>query len=231
MIHARTQRQFGEETYQKLINHTIMIVGLGGVGGYVAESLARFGIKHLILVDHDTVEASNINRQIVALHSTIGNLKVDVLKKRITDINPEIEITVYPVFYNADTKTKLFEHKIDFIVDAIDTITYKIDLAKECLNRDIGHIAVMGTGDKLGPENLNIMPLYKTQTDPIARVMRRKLKTHPGYKTLQTVCSFEQPSAINKEGRTPTSNAFVPASAGLMASSYVTRYLLEKIKR
>ena len=227
MIHSRTQLQFGETTYKKITHHTVMVVGLGGVGGYVVESLARFGIKHLILVDHDVVEESNINRQIAATHSTIGELKVDVLKKRIKDINPDILVTTYPTFYNADTKTNLLNHDIDFIVDAIDTITFKIDIAKTCLDRNIPHIAVMGTGDKLAPEQLQLTPLYKTQTDPIARVMRRKLKHHPHYKKIQTVCSFEQPHAKDKVGRTPSSNAFVPASAGLLAASYVIRYLLE----
>ncbi|MCF7925322.1 MAG: ThiF family adenylyltransferase [Candidatus Izimaplasma sp.] len=225
MIQNRTKNQFGDTLFNDITNHTVMIVGVGGVGGYVVEALARFGIKHLILVDHDTVELSNINRQIVALHSTVNKQKVAVLKERVKDINPDILVTTYPVFYDATTKDMIFKEKIDFLVDAIDTITYKIDIVKSCLDNNIKFITVMGTGDKIAPEELKLVPLHQTQIDPIARVMRRKLKHHPQYKQIQTVCSFETPRALNKQGRTPTSNSFVPASAGLLAASYVIRSL------
>lgn len=228
MIHERTIQQFGNEEYSRIIDHTVCIVGVGGVGGYAVEALARFGIKKLIIVDDDTVEASNINRQLCALHSTVGLKKVDVFKNRILDINPEIEVVALYERFNAES-TLLTDYDIDFVIDAIDSLKEKTSLISQCLDLNIKIVSVMGTGNKVEPESFKILPLHKTSMDPIARILRKQLKMHSKYKTIQTVCSIETPEQFEKSKQVPASNSFVPASAGLLAASYIIRVLTNQL--
>lgn len=230
MIHDRTIKQFGIEMFTKLSNQRIMIVGVGGVGGYAVEALARFGIKHLTLVDDDHVEQSNINRQLCALQSTIGMSKVTVFKNRIADIDPSIVVVPYEHRFNASTKQILFNQPIDYVIDAIDSLDDKTLLIETCLDLKIPFVSVMGTGNKLAPEQLQVMPLHRTQMDPIARILRKAFKHHPDYKKITTICSFEAPTFEEKIIGGPTSNAYVPGSAGLLAASVAIRTLLKQIE-
>jgi tRNA A37 threonylcarbamoyladenosine dehydratase len=230
MRESRTVQQFGKNNYNALIDHTVMVVGVGGVGGYTVEALARFGIKHIIIVDDDIVEPSNINRQLCALESTIGKYKVDVFKARILDINPTIRVTAIKQRFTSDSKALISNQPIDFVVDAIDSMKDKIALIETCLDHDIDFISSMGTGDKIAPESLEVIPLYKTKIDPIARKLRKHFKNHSNYKCINTICSYELPQFESKESFNPTSSAFVPAAAGLIAGSVVIRSLLASIK-
>lgn len=219
MIDERTLQLIGEDAFDMIQSKKVVIFGLGGVGGYVAEALARAGIKHFVLVDHDTISESNLNRQILALHSTLGQKKIDVAKKRILDIRSDAFVEVYDLFYLPDIlkKDEIFKD-VDYIIDAIDTITAKIDLVLEAKQRNIPLIASMGTGNKLHPEMLEVADIYKTEMCPLCKVMRRELKKRE-VKSLKVVYSKEKPIATGT--RTPASMVFVPASAGLLIASEV----------
>ena len=217
----------GKEKIDKLTKSTVLIFGLGGVGGSAVEAIARSGFGTIILVDNDTVELSNINRQLVALHSTINKPKVDVLKERISDINPRCVVKTYNLFYDFESKHKIWENKIDYVIDCIDTITFKIDIVKECFSRNIPLISVMGTGNKYHPEKLEIIPLSKTEYDPIAKVMRHKLRTDFNLNKIMVVASKEVPEKVDSTKQSPSSNAFVPNTAGLLAASYIFNKALE----
>ena len=217
----------GLEKVQNLKTKTVVIFGLGGVGGNAVEAIARSAFGTIILVDKDTVESSNINRQLVALHSTINQPKTEILKQRILDINPNCTVITYNMFYNFETKEELWKHKIDYVIDAIDTITFKIDIAKECHNRNITHISVMGTGNKYHPEKLEIIPLSKTEYDPIAKVMRNKLKHDYKLNKIMVVASKEVPDKTDSTKQSPSSNAFVPSTAGILAASYIFNKAIE----
>ncbi len=219
MQDERTLQLIGEKNFASLQSKTILIFGLGGVGGYVAEALARVGIRHFILVDHDTVALSNLNRQIIALHSTLGQKKIEVMKKRILDIRSDAKIECYDMFYLPEylDKDKLF-YGVDYIVDAVDTITAKIDIVLEAQKRGIPLISAMGTGNKLRPELLEVTDIYRTEMCPLCKVMRRELKKR-NVAFLKVVYSKEQPQKVGS--RTPASMIFVPASAGLLIASEV----------
>lgn len=217
----------GEEKVAKLKNSTVLIFGLGGVGGNAVEAIARSAFGTIILVDKDTVEMSNINRQLVALNSTIDLPKTEVLKQRILDINPHCNVITYNLFYNFDTKDQIWENKIDYVIDCIDTMTFKIDIAKECQSRNITHISVMGTGNKFHPEKLEIIPLSKTEYDPIARVLRNKLKKECNLSKIMVVASKEAPLKVDSTTTSPSSNAFVPNTAGILAASYIFNKAIE----
>jgi len=224
---SRLIQLIGEEKMNKITNASVLVFGLGGVGGNAVESIARSGYGTIILVDRDTVELSNINRQLVATTKTIHQTKVDVLQKRILEINPNCNVITHNVFYNVETKDTIWNHKIDYVIDCIDTITFKIDIAKECLNRRIPFISVMGTGNKCHPEKLEIMKLSKTEYDPIAKVMRHKLKREPNYEKIMVVASKEIPTKVDSQKLSPSSNAFVPNTAGLIAASYIFNKTIE----
>jgi len=228
MRFSRLEQLVGTQTLQALADKTVLILGLGGVGGFAAESIARSGFGHIILVDKDTVEESNINRQIIALDSTVHNPKVEVMKARIFDINPKCDVTIYQTFYNEQTKDTIWNHKIDYMIDCIDTITFKIDLIKEATIRHIPFISVMGTGNKYHPEQLQIIPLSKTQYDPIARVIRNKLRNTHKLQEIMTVCSTEQPEKVDSTTMSPSSNVFVPNTAGILAASYIFNLAIGK---
>ena len=228
MIFERTIRQIGQENLNKLQQSTVLILGIGGVGGNAVEALVRGGIGKVILVDKDTVDSSNINRQLVALHSTIGLPKVEVMKNRIKDINPDCEVITYHTFYNDDTKTAILSHDIDFICDCIDTVTYKIDIIKEALRSNTRIISSMGQGNKFHPERLEIEDLFKTTYDPIARVIRNKLRKERIQGKVPVVYSQEQPIKSDSQVSGPTSNSYVPSVAGIIMASYIINTIIEK---
>ena len=212
----------GEENFRKLNDSTVMIFGLGGVGSYVAEALARAGIGKLILVDSDDVDISNINRQLYALHSTLNVKKVEIAAERIKDINPNCTVKSIAAFYNAGDGEKFFTDNYTYVVDAIDTVSAKIDIALECQNRNIPLISCMGTGNKLHPELFEISDIYKTSVCPLCRVMRRELKSRD-VKKLKVVYSKEQPKSNSQKSRVPASISFTPPVAGFLLASEVVK--------
>lgn len=228
MRFSRLEQLIGVDTVRELASKTVLIIGLGGVGGSATEAIARSGFGHLIIVDQDVVDESNINRQIIALDSTMHQPKVEVMRDRIHDINPQCNVTAYHQFYNHETKHKIWEHNIDFVIDCIDTITFKIDIIKEATNRKIPVISVMGTGNKYHPEQLAIMPLSKTEYDPIARVIRHKLRHDYPMNHIAVVASKEMPEKVDSTTMKPSSNAFVPNTAGILAASYIFNIAIGK---
>lgn len=216
----------GDEAFLKLKNSSVIVFGLGGVGSYAAEALARAGVGKLTLVDSDRVDVTNINRQLYALSSTVGALKTQVAAERVKDINPLCEVKTIPEFYNAGDGDKFFSEKFTYAVDAIDTVSAKIDIAVECEKRGIPLIACMGTGNKLHPELFEISDIYKTSVCPLCRVMRRELKSR-GIKKLKVVYSKEQPKVNKEMGRVPASISFTPPVAGMLLAAQVIRDICE----
>lgn len=208
----------------QLKNKTVAIVGIGGVGGYVAESLARSGVGKLILVDYDVVDETNINRQIIALHSTIGKEKVSLMEERIHDICEDTQVVSYRIMYGEENRYDIFSEKIDFLVDVCDIVRSKQILITECLNRGIPFISSMGTGNRLDPSKLTVTDLAKTEGDPLARIMRKWAKDRGIRTPIPVLYSSELP--IKTGTRQPGSLIFVPASAGLLIGSYIVRYFL-----
>lgn len=225
-IFDRFKKIIDEDSFKKINKSTILVIGLGGVGGYVVESLVRSGIGKIIIVDKDTVEETNINRQIIALNSTIGLNKTDEFEKRIKDINPDCETKKITDFILKDNIDLLFEEKIDYLVDACDTTTTKKLIIDECLKRDIPFITCMGTGNRFDPSKLEIVDIRKTSNDPLARIIRRYVKDMKINKKVMCLCSKEIP--IKTRDYTPGSTAFVPPSAGLLISSYIIREIIKK---
>ena len=228
-LFERTRRLIGAENFFKLSSATVAIFGIGGVGSFTAEALARSGIGHLILIDKDNIDVTNINRQIHALNSTIGKSKVEVMRSRILDINPAAQVDAVQKFYlpgeNADS---FFICRYDYVVDAIDTITAKINLAAECQRRNIPLISSMGAGNKLDPTRFKVADIFKTSVDPVAKIMRKKLKDI-GVKNLKCVYSDEVPRSIDSEnlnGKVIGSTAFVPSVAGLIIAAEVVKDLI-----
>ncbi|MBE6836266.1 MAG: tRNA threonylcarbamoyladenosine dehydratase [Ruminococcaceae bacterium] len=220
----RTELLLGKEAMEKLASCRVAVFGVGGVGGYCAEALARSGIGTLDLIDSDKVSVTNLNRQIIALHSTVGLYKVDVAKERFEDINPNIKINAFKVFYSPETENDFDFSKYDYIVDAIDTVTGKIALVVNAEKSGTPIISSMGAGNKLHPEMFEISDIYKTSVCPLARVMRRELKQR-GIKKLKVVYSKEQPSVTPSEY--PSSIAFTPSAAGLIIAGEVIRDLIK----
>ena len=219
---SRNEIIISKEKQDILNSKTVAIFGIGGVGGYVAESLARAGIKNLILIDNDTISISNINRQIIALHSTIGKYKVDVMRERLKDINPNINIITFKTFIkDGNSKEILQSQKIDYIVDAIDTVSAKLELIKFANELNTPIISSMGTGNKLSPEKLEITDINKTTVCPLAKKIRKELK-QLGIKKLTVVYSTEEPTKLI-ETSTIGSISFVPSIAGLLISSKIIR--------
>ena len=199
-------------------NLTVLVLGLGGVGSYAVESIVRSGIKKIILVDNDIIDKTNLNRQLISLNSNIGKYKTDEFSKRIKDINPNVEIRIITEFITKQNVNILFEDNIDYIVDACDTIETKKELIKECVVRNIKFISCMGTGNKFDPSRLKIMDIRKTSYDPLAKIIRKMVKDENIKQKIYVVCSDEKPIKISgKIG----SNSFVPATAGLLCTSYI----------
>ena len=224
----RLEMLIGKDNLNILKNKSVLILGVGGVGGYVAEALARSNIGTLILVDYDIVDVTNINRQIIALESTIGKKKVDVLEERIKDINSGCKIIKIDKFIDLNNLEDLFKYNIDFFVDACDTVTTKKEVIKKCLDKDIDFISSMGTGNKLDPSKLEIIDIRKTVNDPLARILRKFIKDEKINKKVMVLSSKELP--IKTGERTPGSTAFVPSSAGLLIASYIIRIFINNEK-
>ena len=232
----------------KLKNSRVAVFGAGGVGGYVIEALARCGIGTLDVIDDDKVNITNLNRQIIALHSTVGRYKVDVIKERVADINPDAIVHTYKTFYMPETKNEFDFTFYDYVVDAIDTVTGKIELVLQAREAEVPIISCMGAGNKVNPTALEVADIYKTSVCPLAKVMRRELKKR-GVKHLKVVYSKEKPlvpqveieiscrnnctcppeTAANCEVRKPIpgSTSFVPSAAGLIIASEVIKDLLD----
>ena len=223
---SRLEKVIGSDNVNDLSNKSVLVLGVGGVGGYVVESLARSNIGTLILVDYDKVEESNINRQIIALNSTIGRSKVDVLEERIKDINSGCKVIKIDKFIDNNNFNELFDNNIDYFVDACDTVLVKKLVIKECLKRNIPFISSMGTGNKLDPSKLEIIDIRKTVNDPLARLLRKFVKDEKINKKVMVLSSKELP--IKTGERTPGSTAFVPSSAGLLIASYIVRSFIDK---
>ena len=219
----RTLLLIGEEAINKLNNSKVLIFGVGGVGGYVAEALARTGVGSITIVDKDTVSESNINRQIIALHSTVGRDKVDVLKERMLDINPNLQVDARKCFFLPENAHEFDFSQYDYIVDAVDTVTAKLQIIIQAKEAGVPVISAMGAGNKVHPEMFEIADIYKTEMCPLAKVMRRELKNR-GIKKLKVVYSKEKPVY---KGDVPGSIAFSPSVAGLLMASEVVRELCE----
>jgi len=229
-IFSRTEMLFGKENVEKLKNKRVIVFGIGGVGGYVCEALARTGVGKIDLVDNDTVSESNINRQIIALHSTVGKYKTEVMRERMLDINPNIEVNIYNTFYTPDTSNQFDFSKYDYVVDAIDTVSGKIELVLQAQGSNTLIISSMGAGNKVNPCDFKVADIYKTSVCPLARVMRTELKKR-GVKKLKVVYSEEYPvitSESTENGkRIPASCAFTPSVAGLIIASEVIKDLIK----
>ena len=225
---SRAELLIGKQSLEKLQKSKVAIFGIGGVGSYVVEGLARSGIGNFILVDNDEVSETNINRQIIATTKTIGMPKVEVAKERILEINPDANIEIFKEFFMPDSKD-FFDESVDYIVDCIDTITGKIELVLRANKLHIPIISCMGTGNKLDPTRFEVADIYKTEVCPLAKVMRKELKTR-NIKKLKVVYSKEDPIKIMnglKEGiskkQTPGSISFVPSVAGLIIAGEVVK--------
>ncbi|MBQ9991069.1 MAG: tRNA threonylcarbamoyladenosine dehydratase [Lachnospiraceae bacterium] len=229
---SRTELLLGEEAMNRLKEARVIIFGIGGVGGHVAEALVRSGIGRLDLVDHDRVSLTNLNRQIVALHSTIGELKVEVMARRARDINPEIQVNTHPCFYLPETAGEFDFSLYDYVVDCIDTVTGKLQIIEAAKAAGVPVISSMGAGNKLDPTQFRVSDIAKTSVCPLAKVMRRELKKR-GISGVKVVYSTEEAvklksSSTEDKGKRrtlPGSTAFVPSVAGLILASQVVKDL------
>lgn len=222
---SRVALVIGQEKLPVLQQARVAVVGLGGVGSYVAEALARSGVGHLLLIDADTVASSNVNRQLPALTSTIGALKTDVVRQRLLDINPDCEIVTDSRFYEPGAFDEFFVGNFTYVADAIDSTASKVDLLKECAERGLPVISAMGTGNKLDPAFLTIADISKTSMCPLARSVRKHLRS-AGIERGVTVVYSREPVQRAELGAVPGSMVFVPASAGLLMASYIVRQII-----
>lgn len=224
---SRTELLIGKEGIEKLQNAKVAIFGIGGVGSYVVEALVRAGIKNFILVDKDEVDITNLNRQIIATRKTIGKPKVEVAKNRILEINPNANVEIYQEFFLPKSKG-ILDETVDYIVDSVDTVTAKIELVMRANKLNIPIISSMGTGNKLDATKFEISDIYKTQVCPLAKVMRKELKTR-GIKKLKVVYSKEEPiKHDNVDGKQiPASISFVPSVAGLIIAGEVIKDIIK----
>lgn len=223
----RTSTLIGEANLEKLQNSRVAIFGVGGVGGFVLEALVRSGIGSIDIIDNDTVSISNINRQIIATHDTLGEYKVDVARARALSINPDMNIRTYKTFYLPENSAEFDFSEYDYIVDAVDTVTAKIEIIVNAKQAEIPVISCMGTGNKLDPTRFEITDIYKTSVCPLAKVMRRELKKR-GIDSLKVLYSKEEPIK-NEEGRTPPASiAFVPSVAGLIIAGEVVKDIMKR---
>lgn len=232
-IYSRTRMLIGDKALEKLKNSKVIVFGVGGVGGYATEALARSFIGEITVVDSDSVSYSNINRQILATHSTVDKLKVEVAKERILDINPQCIVNTSDTFFLPENSSQFDFSEYDYIIDAVDTVSAKIELAKIAQENDIPIISSMGTGNKLHPEMLEISDIYKTSVCPLARAMRNLCKRND-IKKLKVVYSKEEPikhtEVIGDNGKAvPASSAFVPAAAGIIIASAVVNDLIKDV--
>lgn len=229
---SRTELLIGEEAIKKLNNSRVAVFGVGGVGGYVVEALVRTGVGEIDIIDNDTVALTNLNRQIIATYDTIGKYKVDVMENRILSINPNCIVNKYKTFFLPENKDSFPFEKYDYVVDAIDTVAGKIGIIEKCNSLNTPLITACGCGNKLNPQGFIVSDIYKTKIDPLARVLRTELKKR-GIKKLKVVYSLETPlkpkasEEASSKRQVPGSNAFVPASAGLLIASEVIKDLIK----
>ena len=221
---TRTEAILGPEAVQRVQNSRVLLFGVGGVGAACAEALARGGVGSITLVDPDTVCESNLNRQVVALHSNLGQYKAEAMAARIRDIHPECDVTTLCIFYGAENADSIDFFSYDYVIDAIDSVASKLLLIEKCMAVGTPVISSMGTGGKLDPGQLRIADVYKTETCPLARVMRRELKKR-GVKKLDCVFSSEEPTRRPEAGNTIGTVSFVPPVAGYMLAGFVIRKL------
>ena len=248
MLHqfSRNELAIGTEGLDVMRNSTVAVLGVGGVGSFAAEALARSGVGRIILIDKDVVDITNINRQIHALMTTIGQPKAELMKERIKLINPECDVVSPRMFYTEETYEQVFAYPLDYMLDASDTISYKIHLIKECLQRGLPIVSCMGAANKMDPTKFQVADISKTSMDPMARVIRLKLRKQGIHKGVKVVFSTEMPvrpredvtqrivpdsaPEFRKAQMPPASNAFVPSVAGLILASVAIRDLLAKNK-
>lgn len=227
---TRTQMLLGKEAVDSISNKHVAVFGIGGVGSFCAEALARAGVGHLTLVDDDCVSVSNINRQLIALTSTVGQNKTDVMAKRIFDINPHCNVTVITKRYSEETRELFFSLPMDYIADCIDSVSCKTDLIASAIHRDVPIISAMGTGNKLDPSKFMITDLSKTSGCPLARVMRRELKKRGilHHTVLYSTEPALKPLFQPEEGKQcPGSVSWVPSCAGLMIAGHIIKSLIQ----
>lgn len=220
----RTVRLIGEVAQRRLIKSSVAVFGIGGVGSFAAEALARAGIGRLMFIDADVVDPTNLNRQLAALNSTIGQPKCEVMKRRALDINPNSRIEAVQMFYDADTADRLELAKFDYIIDAIDSVSSKLLLIARASAAGVRIISAMGAGNKLDPTEFKVADIYDTKVCPLARVMRRELKKR-GISKLKVVYSEEKPISPSGDARLPASIAFVPSVCGLVLAGEVIKEL------
>lgn len=229
--YERTRMLIGDTAIDKLEKSSVIIFGIGGVGSFTAEAIARAGVGNITLVDNDSITLTNINRQIIALNSTLGRMKTEVMAERIHDINPLCKVNCINEFILYDNINDVLNKKYDYCVDAVDTVTAKIAIIMRCMELDIPLISSMGTGNKLNPERLEITDIYKTSVCPLAKVMRKELRAR-GVKKLKVCYSSEEPKTpldseeVTNKRRTPGSVSFVPSVAGLMIGGEVIKDLI-----
>lgn len=245
---SRTELLFGREAMDKLQNSRVAVFGIGGVGGYVCEALVRSGVYHFDLIDDDQVCLTNLNRQIIATHKTVGQYKVDVMRERILEINPDADVSVHKCFFLPENADEFPFEEYDYVVDAVDTVTAKIELVMKAQEKGVPIISSMGAGNKLDPSAFKVADIYKTRVDPLARVMRREMKKR-GVKKLKVVYSEEDPKRpiedmavscrnncicppgaqhkCTERRDIPGSTAFVPSVAGLIIAGEVIKDLIK----
>lgn len=234
----RTALLLGNENMERLKQATVMVVGIGGVGSYCAEALARCGIARLLLVDHDCIVPSNLNRQLHATFETIGKSKVEVMKERILTYRTDCEIITFPLFYQASHNDILFKEKVDFVVDAVDTVSAKLDIIGYCLEHKIPFISCLGMANRMDPTAVCVSELMKTSYDPLAKVMRSQVRKRRLKGKIPVVYSVEQPkkqkvvvdpdAATRKSRIPPAGSSFVPSAGGLACAAYAVKTILHE---
>ncbi len=232
---SRTELLIGKEGIIKLQKAKVAIFGIGGVGSFVTEGLARAGVEKFILIDNDQISITNINRQIIATTKTIGKNKVDVMKERILEINPNAQVETYQEFYMPNSKTEIITKDLTYVVDCVDTVTAKIEIIMQCKKLEIPVISSMGTGNKLDPLRFEIADIYKTSVCPLAKVMRKELKKR-NIESLKVLYSKEEPIKLQKNdskeeiSKTPVpgSISFVPPVAGLIIAGEIVKDIIKK---
>lgn len=221
----RLLKLISKEELEMLGKANVLLVGVGGVGGYALESMVRIGLKNITIIDNDTVDLTNLNRQIISLHSNIGLLKVDVAEKRALDINLNINLKKIDTFITKDNIDTIFNEKYDYIIDAGDTVTTKVELIKKAQEKNIKIISIMGTGNRLNPTMLEITDVFKTNYDPLAKVMRKLLREN-NITEADVITSKEIP--IKTGTSTPGSTSLVPSVAGIYATYYIVKDILKR---
>lgn len=230
----RTELLLGQEATKTLNKARVAVFGIGGVGGFTTEALARSGLGTIDLIDHDKISLTNINRQIIASHKTLGQYKVDVMRERIIEINPKAKVNVYRCFYNADVADEFDFSKYDYIVDAIDTVSSKIEMICRAKEADVPIISCMGAGNKLDPTKFEVADIYESSVCPLAKVMRKELRAR-GIRDLKVVYSkeptikpnsLEEANDIVKRKQVPGSVSFVPSVAGLIIGGQVIKDII-----